>query len=186
MLLTEYLQSSPDCAELFRLWEGKEKGQGRFQAQSSVADCLASIISPSCTNIDASVACGFARKVIKLHLQVVYNILSAMDNRVVQTGLRLLTAMVQRGGSPISRDLCMKFNLELEAFVGLPLRPFNKKAEGHLESAHRTRTCFCRLMLALLASHEPEVVRLVLASDNLFGSIMKASMGRCFVLSEGF
>mmetsp|Transcript_36063 Transcript_36063/g.70898 ORF Transcript_36063/g.70898 Transcript_36063/m.70898 type:complete len:173 (+) Transcript_36063:55-573(+) len=128
-LLASYLAGSPQCSEIFSILDSAENRS--YKISSLVFDLLALIVSPKTVGTNLLVARFVARKVIRHKLKNVYRILSAEDNRIVHTALRLLIALAELGSScSVGRELASKFNFALKPFTSIPFRPFSKKSSS--------------------------------------------------------
>lgn len=171
-LLRTYVQSSPECPELFAVLDSQA---GRaFPVAARILDLFAHILTPAVCDASPVVAKNLSRKLLKTKLKLVYRLLAAEDNRVVHSPLRLLIAIVKQGGS-IARELCQTFNFSLKPFLALPFRPFSKAAEAHADQAQRTRQLFIDFAMAFLNLGEPELTQIVLNIKGLIGPLLKVA-----------
>jgi hypothetical protein len=128
-LLSQYVQSSPEAAELFAVMDANESAG--FRTSSAIVELFAAIIAASSSSSPASsssstatsssasarernallavssgsgaverakalrtTASFIARKLVRSKMIVMYKLLAAEDNRIIQSVLRLLVATV--------------------------------------------------------------------------------------------
>eukprot|EP00913_Durusdinium_trenchii_P019584 g18411.t1 len=115
-LLNEYVQMSPQCAELFTLWEN--------QAYRRLLSCART----------AKTRHGVAAKVLSEHLQLLYRYLGTERDQLLKVCLRLL-AGVSSTSQALSAQLLRSFNFGFDGFGRLSGRRYHvsKKDKGRAD-----------------------------------------------------
>ena len=178
-MLQQYLQSSPDCVELFALLDGTGgSAHGETNVRSSnakrdtgmtiarkVVDLMAAVVSNAGPGAAPSVpppsaaasaplrlhptAYEMCRRMLRTKMKVLYRLLSAVDNRVVHSPLRFLVAVVSFAGIALVRELSLKFNFQFQAFARLAFRAHS--ASSSSSDGHRLAAHTTRLLFIELA-----------------------------------
>ncbi|RUS32619.1 hypothetical protein BC938DRAFT_474885 [Jimgerdemannia flammicorona] len=112
-VLFEYMHSSPECTELFRLWEF-QVANNITQLESLVPDILAKTIQLAHTPSARSVGLSIIRRVLRGHMKIVYRNLSSGRIPLCQSALRLLIAM-NSFSQPTTREMIEGFNFQQKA-----------------------------------------------------------------------
>ncbi|KAJ3057559.1 hypothetical protein HK097_000025 [Rhizophlyctis rosea] len=111
-LIQDYIKGSPECAELFRVWDYQQNNQ-IDRLESIIYDVLGHIISALKMAGHRSVGTAIVRSIIRNHMKPIYRNLSSGKHTVIQSTLRLLVSMAGHSQST-TRELQETFNFSMK------------------------------------------------------------------------
>ncbi|OLQ08103.1 Nucleolar pre-ribosomal-associated protein 1 [Symbiodinium microadriaticum] len=176
-LLNAYVQLSPQCAELFALWQRQESGDGNRIA-ALVIETLASVLEGGFDEgaRTAKTRQGVAGRVLSEHLQLLYRYLGTERDQLLKACLRLLTG-VSSVSQSMSSQLLRTFNFAHEGFARLSQRRHqaSKKDKGNRKEPSKvdTRTFFSRFATSFLRWKDPSLTSAALGIKDLIGGVLR-------------
>jgi Nucleolar pre-ribosomal-associated protein 1/Ribosome 60S biogenesis N-terminal len=191
-LLYAYTNTSVRCIEITDIVKTAEDHGYPFAALLVRVCALMIRHCPDAAQSARNSISSLAWKIVTAHLKLLYKLLGADDDSIIQAPLMLLTAMA--GFKPrIARELSRKFNFQSKAFLRIPLRhltrhQLRKTVEGKestlkdvsVESVtqskadeHATvRSLFSQFVFAFLRHRDQEITTAVLRVRGLMGGVL--------------
>ncbi|KAI9356524.1 ribosome 60S biogenesis N-terminal-domain-containing protein [Zopfochytrium polystomum] len=173
-LFREYLKSSPECAELFRIWDFESKNQVE-KLQSIVPKVIARAIFASRLVNARATGVTMIRRIVKSYMRIVYRNLSSNRQPVMHGAIVLLSAMSTHT-APCTKELYEAFDFTLKA---LPTCLKARKESGKQKNSGPgadLRTPYIRFILGFLTLGDAAIKQAVLESKNTI-AIFKGVMG---------
>ncbi|CAK9028769.1 unnamed protein product [Durusdinium trenchii] len=175
-LLNEYVQMSPQCAELFTLWENQESGDGN-RLVTLVIETLACVLEGKFDEgaRTAKTRHGVAAKVLSEHLQLLYRYLGTERDQLLKVCLRLL-AGVSSTSQALSAQLLRSFNFGFDGFGRLSGRRYHvsKKDKGRADVGKvDVRSYFSSFAMSFLRWKDPAMTSSALGIKDLVGGVLR-------------
>ncbi|ORX90170.1 hypothetical protein K493DRAFT_340197 [Basidiobolus meristosporus CBS 931.73] len=165
-----YLSESPECEELFKIWDLQQKNS-LPQLEVIIVDVLARVIRLTNTPITRANGVNIARRVFRNYLKTVYRNLSSGRVGLICATIELLTAMTKHT-LQTTREMIDTFNFELKAHFKL----LNMRQNPDVESKKRqkdVRTLYIRFILAFLECGDAKMKGEVLEIKDFVSSLFK-------------
>ncbi|KAJ3294460.1 hypothetical protein HK104_003568 [Borealophlyctis nickersoniae] len=173
-LVRAYFKGSPECAELFRIWDFQQTNKVD-RLEVIILEVLSRVIPVAKMVGSRSIGTGMVRNVIRNHMKILYRNLSSGKHVVIQSTLRLLVA-VTGYGQGTTRELQETFNFTMKALHKL-LTIRKKSAAGQEgtkpRKAEDVRTLYIRFILAFLVRGDVGVKKAVLETKDFVSGIFK-------------
>ncbi|RUP46033.1 ribosome 60S biogenesis N-terminal-domain-containing protein [Jimgerdemannia flammicorona] len=170
-VLFEYMHSSPECTELFRLWEF-QVANNITQLESLVPDILAKTIQLAHTPSARSVGLSIIRRVLRGHMKIVYRNLSSGRIPLCQSALRLLIAM-NSFSQPTTREMIEGFNFQQKAVGKFLVLRKKHSDEGALNFKSDIRSLWIRFVLSFFVNGDARIKKDVLDIKKFVSAIFK-------------
>ncbi|KAF9959948.1 hypothetical protein BGZ65_012938 [Modicella reniformis] len=154
-----YIEESPECTQLFKIWEWQQQHDVR-KIEASIVEVLSKLIHQCNTALHRTHAMKITRSILQNqnHMTIIYNNLSSGRQSVVQATLRLLTAM-NHVHQLTTRELKDVFNLGLKALSKL-------RNQRHKEGEETSKAAF-------FIRGDATVKKEVLETQDLFQAALK-------------
>ncbi|KAI9093463.1 ribosome 60S biogenesis N-terminal-domain-containing protein [Phlyctochytrium arcticum] len=172
-LLKTYLQKSPLCTELFRIWEFQQANVVD-QLACVILDILAYVIVLSKRVNQRTVGSEIARKIMRAHMKPVYRGLCSGKPPLTQSTLRLLISIAQFSSSTV-KELQETFNFSMKALPKLlnDRRGTSKLSKPKNPGKEDVRTLYIRFLLSFMQKGNSIVKRFIMEAKDTLGSIFK-------------
>ncbi|KAF9094869.1 hypothetical protein BGX23_001439 [Mortierella sp. AD031] len=168
----DYVEESPECTQLFKIWEWQHQLDIR-RIEASIVEVFSKLIHQCNTALHRPQAIRLTRSILQnqSRMTCIYKNLSSGRQNTVQATLRLLTAM-NHVHHTTTKELKDSFNFSLKALT--KLRHMRRK-EGDSESANKadTRTLYIQFLLAFFIRGDATVKKEVLEMPDLFQLALK-------------
>ncbi|KAJ3040726.1 nucleolar pre-ribosomal-associated protein 1 [Rhizophlyctis rosea] len=171
-LVQDYIKGSPECAELFRIWEFQQNNQ-IDKLETVIFDVLAHIIPVLKMTGHRSSGTAIVRNIIRNHMKAIYRNLSSGKYTVIQSTLRLMVSIAGYTQST-TRELQETFNFTMKPLH--KLLSVRKRANEEKKSSRPTedvRTLYIRFILAFLVRGDTGVKKAVLETKDFVSGIFK-------------
>eukprot|EP00941_MAST-03F_sp_MAST-3F-sp1_P002770 g2770.t1 len=183
-ILTKYVESSPECKELFVLLSNLSRGN-----TSELCIALHQVFTVILWRADEHrrVAALATKQLLRDHVKRLFANMECHSPRLIKATLQLLGAIAGQG--PLqARQLLQRWNFEYKPFVALAQKPAPKgsrrgKKGKKNEQGHRTlpyggidmsvRTAYVRLMIAMLRSGATDVTRATIRAKGFVDGAIK-------------
>ncbi|KAI9013201.1 ribosome 60S biogenesis N-terminal-domain-containing protein [Gaertneriomyces semiglobifer] len=166
-LLKRYLNDSPECAELQRIWTFQQEHQV-VRLQNLIVDVLARVITGSALVEARNVGASLSRSIIRNNLPVLYRNISSGAPPLIQASLRLLTAMATISQS-VCKELASTFNFTMKSLQKL-VHMRQKSSSRKNESG---RSLYIRFLLAFLEHGDVGTKKFLLEGKDLVSTLFK-------------
>ncbi|TPX63386.1 hypothetical protein SpCBS45565_g06637 [Spizellomyces sp. 'palustris'] len=171
-LLKSYIKGSPECAELFRLWEFQQANQ-IDRIAPVLLDVIAHLILSSKLIEMWSTGSAASRYIIRDWMKSVYRNLSSGKRPLIQSTLRLLTA-VAGFNSATAKELHETFNFTMQALPKLlHTRQKPTREDVKPRRSEDVRTLYIRFLFAFLEQGDVSIKRFMLEAKDILSSIFK-------------
>ncbi|KAF9207962.1 hypothetical protein BGZ49_010158 [Haplosporangium sp. Z 27] len=171
-----YVEESPDCTQLFKVWEWQQQNDVR-RIESSIVEVLSKLIHQCNTALHRANAIKLTRSILQSQgrMTTIYKNLSSGRQNTVQATLRLLTAMNNVHHST-TRELKDGFNFGLKVLSKLK----NQRRKEGDEIANKTvftgvdtRTLYLQFLLAFFVRGDVTVKKEIMEMPDLFQAALK-------------
>ncbi|KAF9365845.1 hypothetical protein BGX34_008056 [Mortierella sp. NVP85] len=167
----EYVEESPECTQLMKIWEWQQQHDVR-KIEASIIEVLSKLIHQCNTALHRTHAMKITRSILQNQgrMTAIYKNLSCGRLNTVQATLRLLTAMNHVHQST-TRELKDGFNFGLKALSKLK----NQRRKEGEEASNKTdiRTLYIQFLLAFFIRGDATVKKEVLEMPDLFQAALK-------------
>ncbi|KAK3825715.1 MAG: ribosome 60S biogenesis N-terminal-domain-containing protein, partial [Benniella sp.] len=172
----EYVEESPECTQLLKIWEWQQQHDVR-KIEASIVEVLSKLIHQCNTALHRTHAMKITRSILQNQgrMTAIYKNLSCGRLNTVQATLRLLTAMNHVHQST-TRELKDGFNFGLKALSKLK----NQRRKEGEEASNKTgmlrpytRTIYIQFLLAFFIRGDATVKKEVLEMPDLFQAALK-------------
>ncbi|KAL6058656.1 Ribosome 60S biogenesis N-terminal-domain-containing protein [Balamuthia mandrillaris] len=154
-LLTEYLLSSPECVEIFRIWQTYHKAARGSQITIAAVEALTTILKRNTAAATKHVNLSISRQVLRTGMKAIYGTLESEYFHAIMASLRLLTALA-RNNATSARTLVNTFNFSLKTLPRVSImRQKDRSLDRNAEKDVRTH--FLRFCMAFMRSGEGSV-----------------------------
>ncbi|KAF9285338.1 hypothetical protein BGZ88_009569 [Linnemannia elongata] len=168
----DYVDESPECTQLFKIWEWQHQLDIR-RIEASIVEVLSKLIHQCNTALHRPHAIRLTRSILQnqSRMTCIYKNLSSGRQNTVQATLRLLTAM-NHVHHTTTKELKDGFNFSLKALT--KLRHLRRK-EGETDSTNKadTRTLYVQFLLAFFIRGDTTVKKEILEMPDLFQVALK-------------
>ncbi|KAF9403252.1 hypothetical protein BGX21_005853 [Mortierella sp. AD011] len=166
-----YVEESPECTQLLKIWEWQQQNDVR-RIEASIVEVLSKLIHQCNTALHRTHAIKLTRSILQnqSRMTTIYKNLSSGRQNTVQATLRLLTAMNHVHHST-TRELKDGFNFGLKALSKLK----NQRRKEGDDTANKTdtRTLYIQFLLAFFVRGDATVKKEVLEMPDLFQAALK-------------
>ncbi|KAI8602359.1 ribosome 60S biogenesis N-terminal-domain-containing protein, partial [Dissophora ornata] len=166
-----YVEESPECTELLKIWEWQQQHDLR-RIEAPIVEVLSKLIHQCNTALHRGHAIKLTRSILQNQgrMTVVYKNLSSGRQNTVQATLRLLTAM-NHVHHTTTRELKDGFNFSLKILSKLK----NQRRKEGDEAANKadTRTLYIQFLLSFFVRGDATVKKEVLEMPDLFQAALK-------------
>ncbi|KAL1920446.1 uncharacterized protein VTP21DRAFT_823 [Calcarisporiella thermophila] len=167
----EYIESSPECAELFRIWEYQQQNSIQ-KIEAITVDVIAAVLEHCRSPVARMTGLTVIRKIIQRYLKSIYNSLSSGRVPLCVATFKLLCAIVSHG--PLAaRELHASFNFGLKANAKLINMRKKVGLPGDKEKTD-PRTQYICFALSFLVHGDAQVKRELMAAKDFLSAIFKA------------
>ncbi|KND03819.1 uncharacterized protein SPPG_01275 [Spizellomyces punctatus DAOM BR117] len=171
-LLKSYIKGSPECAELFRLWEFQQANQ-IDRIAPVLLDVIAHMILSSKLIEMWSTGSAASRSIIRDWMKPIYRNLSSGKRPLIQSTLRLLIA-VAGFNSATAKELHETFNFTMQALPKLlHTRQKSPREDVKPRRNEDVRTLYIRFLFAFLEQGDISVKRFMLEAKDILSSVFK-------------
>ncbi|KAK3842885.1 MAG: ribosome 60S biogenesis N-terminal-domain-containing protein, partial [Linnemannia gamsii] len=183
----DYVDESPECTELFKIWEWQHQLDIR-RIEALIVEVLSKLIHQCNTALHRPHAIRLTRSILQnqSRMTCIYKNLSSGRQNTVHAALRLLTAM-NHVHHTTTKELKDSFNFSLKV---LPKLRFLKRKDGEAEPTNKagtllliyTRTLYVQFLLAFFVRGDAAVKKEVLEMPDLFQLALKDLANDAFPL----
>jgi len=183
-VLFQYLSSSPECSEIFSIWDFAEKNQLPNTAVQCI-DALASLLH--CNNFSSlrHLNRNISRKLIKGKVKNIYTYLNLENPRSVKASLRLMTEIIISSVN-IAKDFFRTFNWAWKPLHLLVDKRAKAKQDRDYDFNENVRTQYLRFALAFLKVGDSVLLQEVLSIQGFVSSFVKTIEQDPFEIIEEF
>eukprot|EP00794_Sanderia_malayensis_P000250 gene250-869_t len=174
-----YLKMSPECKELFQIFEGEERPTTQVaRLVWEVFESLLLITSDAANSLQSS-GLYITHRVLSKYLKQIYSALgSTTPAELTKSVLRLLTAILTQGKQAVT-ELLASFDFTLKALESVSKRR-DRKAKLDV------RTCYIRFFLAFLVFGDlaavKQILELQVLSNGIFNGLSKDSAETVYLI----
>ncbi|KAF9110441.1 hypothetical protein BGX27_006334 [Mortierella sp. AM989] len=166
-----YVEESPDCTQVLKIWEWQQQNDVR-RIEASIVEVLSKLIHQCNTALHRTHAIKLTRSILQNQnrMTTIYKNLSSGRQNTVQATLRLLTAMNHVHHST-TRELKDGFNFGLKVLS--KLKNQRRKEGDDATNKIDTRTLYIQFLLAFFVRGDATVKKEVLEMPDLFQAALK-------------
>ncbi|KAF9361204.1 hypothetical protein BGX26_005028 [Mortierella sp. AD094] len=166
-----YVEESPECTQLLKIWEWQQQNDIR-RIEASIVEVLSKLIHQCNTALHRTHAIKLTRSILQnqSRMTTIYKNLSSGRQNTVQATLRLLTAMNHVHHST-TRELKDGFNFGLKVLS--KLKNQRRKEGDDATNKTDTRTLYVQFLLAFFVRGDATVKKEVLEMPDLFQAALK-------------
>ncbi|KAI1320391.1 hypothetical protein EDD11_001194 [Mortierella claussenii] len=170
-MVYSYVEESPECTQLFKIWEWQQQNDVR-RVEASIIEVLSKLIHQCNTALHRINAIKITRSILQnqSRMTAIYKNLSSGRQSTVQATLRLLTAMNHVHHST-TKELKDGFNFGLKVLS--KLKNQRRKEGDEAASKTDTRTLYIQFLLAFFVRGDATVKKEVLEMPDLFQAALK-------------
>ncbi|KAG0273711.1 hypothetical protein BGZ95_010495 [Linnemannia exigua] len=177
----DYVDESPECTQLFKIWEWQHQLDIR-RMEALIVEVLSKLIHQCNTALHRPHAIRLTRSILQnqSRMTCIYKNLSSGRQNTVHAALRLLTAM-NHVHHTTTKELKDSFNFSLKV---LPKLRFLKRKDGEAEPTNKadTRTLYVQFLLAFFIRGDATIKKEVLEMPDLFQLALKDLSNDAFPL----
>ncbi|KAK9722923.1 hypothetical protein K7432_002308 [Basidiobolus ranarum] len=165
-----YIDDSPECEELFKIWDLQQKNS-LPQLEVLIVDVLAKVVLLTNTPITRANGVNITRRIFRNYMKTLYRNLSSGRVGLICATIQLLIAMTKHT-LQTTREMIDTFNFELKShFKLLNMRP--NPAEDTKKNQKDVRTLYMKFILSFLECGDSKMKSEVLEIKDFVSSLFK-------------